>query len=80
MLSDYWLFADFKRMLVGSRFSSNEEAIAEVEAYFESCFTKNIVVFKLNVKIVMKILHYRLFESWNFLKSYAFVVNVRTRP
>ena len=34
--SDYWLFSDLKRMLQGERFGSNEEVIAEVEAYFES--------------------------------------------
>lgn len=34
--SDYWLFADFKRMLQGKRFGSNEEVIAETEAYFEA--------------------------------------------
>ena len=34
--SDYWLFADLKKMLQGKRFGSNEEVIAEVEAYFES--------------------------------------------
>ena len=35
-LSDYWLFADFKRMLQGKRFGSNEEVISETEAYFET--------------------------------------------
>ena len=34
--SDYWLFADFKRMLQGKRFGSNEEVISETEAYFEA--------------------------------------------
>ena len=34
--SDSWLFADLKKMLQGRRFGSNEEAIAETEAYFES--------------------------------------------
>ena len=33
--SDYWLFADLKRMLQRKRFGSNEEEIAETEAYFE---------------------------------------------
>ena len=33
--SDYWLFADLKRMLKGKRFGSNEEVISETEAYFE---------------------------------------------
>ena len=34
--SDYWLFADLKKMLQGKRFGSIEEVIAETEAYFES--------------------------------------------
>ena len=34
--NDYWLFADLKRKLQGKRFGSNEEMIAETEAYFES--------------------------------------------
>lgn len=34
--SDYYLFADLKRMLQGKRFGSNEEVIAETEAYFEA--------------------------------------------
>ena len=34
--SDYWLFSDFKKILQGKRFSSNEEVIAETEAYFEA--------------------------------------------
>ena len=33
--SDYWLFADINKMLAGKKFISNEEAIAETEAYFE---------------------------------------------
>ena len=31
--SDYWLLADLKKMLQGKRFGSNEEVIAETEAY-----------------------------------------------
>ena len=34
--SNYWLFADLKRMLQGKRFSSNEEVISEIEVYFEA--------------------------------------------
>ena len=34
--NDYYLFADPKRMLQGKRFGSNEEVIAETEAYFEA--------------------------------------------
>ena len=44
--SDYWLFADIKRILQGKRFGSNEEVISETEVYFEaedkSLFTKDI--------------------------------------
>ena len=32
--SNYWLFADLKKMLQGKRFGSNEEVISETEAYF----------------------------------------------
>ena len=32
--SDYWLFADLKKMLQGKRFVSNDEVIAETNAYF----------------------------------------------
>ena len=34
--SNYWLFADLKRMLQGKRFGSSEEVISETEAYFEA--------------------------------------------
>ena len=34
--SDYWLFANLKRMLQGKRFGFNEEFILETEAYFEA--------------------------------------------
>ena len=34
-LSDYWLFADLKKILQEKRFGSNEEVIAETNAYFE---------------------------------------------
>ena len=33
--SDFFLFADLKRMLAGKKFSTDEEVIAETEAYFE---------------------------------------------
>ena len=32
--SDYWLFANLKRILQGKRFFSNEEMISEIEAFF----------------------------------------------
>ena len=34
--SDYWLFADLKKIPQGRRFGSNEEVIAETKAYFEA--------------------------------------------
>ena len=34
--SDYWLFADLKRMLQRKIFSSNEEVKSETEVYFEA--------------------------------------------
>ena len=34
--SDYYLFADLKKMLQGKRFYSNEEVITETNAYFEA--------------------------------------------
>ena len=33
--SDYWLFAKLKKILRGKRFGSDEEVIAETEAYLE---------------------------------------------
>ena len=34
--SNYYLFVDFKRMLRGKRFGSNEKVIAETKAYFDA--------------------------------------------
>ncbi len=34
--SNYWIFADLKKMLQGKRFGSNEEVIAVTEAYLET--------------------------------------------
>ena len=34
--SNYWLFANLKKMLQGKRFGSNEEVIAETKANFEN--------------------------------------------
>ena len=34
--SDFFLFSDLKRMLVGKKFSADEEVIAETEVYFEA--------------------------------------------
>ena len=49
--SDYYLFADLKRMLQGKRFSSNEEVIAETKAYFE---TKDKSFYKICIEILEK--------------------------
>ena len=49
--NDYWLFADLKRMLVGKTFGSNEEAILETEASFE---TKDKSFFKKGIKSLEK--------------------------
>ena len=40
--SDYWLFADLKRMLQGKRIGSNEEMILETEAKDKSLYKKGI--------------------------------------
>ena len=34
--SNYWLFADLKKMLQEKRYGSNEEVISETEVYFEA--------------------------------------------
>ena len=52
--SDYWLFADLKKMLQGKRCGSNEEVIAETEAYFES---KNDTFYKKGIE--------KLEKRWN---------------
>ena len=49
--SDYYLFADLKRMLQGKRFGSNEEVIAETEAYFE---TKDKSFYKKGTEMLEK--------------------------
>ena len=48
---DYWLFADFKRMLEGKRFDSNEEVILETEAYFA---TKDKLFYKKGIELLEK--------------------------
>ena len=51
--SDYWLFADVKRMLQGKRFGSNEEVISETEEYFEA---KDKSFYKKSHQIVREVL------------------------
>ncbi|GFX81567.1 histone-lysine N-methyltransferase SETMAR [Trichonephila clavipes] len=46
--SDHWVLADLQEMLQGKRFGSNEEVIAEVEAYFDS---KNKSFYKKGIYI-----------------------------
>ena len=49
--SDYWLFTDFKRMLQGKRFGSNEEVILETETYFEA---KDKSFYKKGIELLEK--------------------------
>ena len=50
--SDYWLFADLKRMLQGKRFGSSEEVISETKAYFEA---KDKLFYKKGTKLLEKL-------------------------
>ncbi|KAF7271619.1 hypothetical protein GWI33_015524 [Rhynchophorus ferrugineus] len=46
--SDYFLFSYLKRMHAGKKFSSNEQVVAETEAYFEAkdkSYYKNDIVY-----------------------------------
>ena len=45
--SNYWLFADFKRMLQGKRFGSNEDVISKIDTYFE---VKDKLFFEKGIK------------------------------
>ena len=47
--SDYWLFADLKRIFQGKRFGSNEEVILETEAYFEA---KDKLFYKKDIELL----------------------------
>ena len=49
--SNYWLFADLKRMLQEKRFGSNEEVISETEVYFEA---KDKLFYKKGIKFLEK--------------------------
>ena len=51
--SNYWLFADLKRMLQGKRFGSNEKVISETEVYFKA---KDQLFYKKRHQIVRKAL------------------------
>ena len=50
--SDYYLFADLKKMLQGKRFYSNEEVITETNAYFEA---KDKSVYKKGIEMLEKL-------------------------
>ena len=49
--SDYFLFADLKRMLQWKTFCSNEEVIAETETYFE---VKDKSFYKKDIEMLVK--------------------------
>ena len=49
--SNYWLFADLKRMLQGKRFGSNEEVISEIEVYFDA---KDKSFYKKGIELLKK--------------------------
>ena len=49
--SDYWLFADHKRIIHRKRFGSNDEVILETEAYFEA---KDKLFYKKGIELLEK--------------------------
>ena len=49
--SNYWLFADRKRMLQKKRFGSNEEVVLETEDYFA---TKDKLFYKKGIRSLEK--------------------------
>ena len=53
--SDYWTFADLKRMLQGKRLGSNKEVISETETYFEA---KNKLFYKKGIELLEKRWHH----------------------
>ena len=50
-VSNYWLFAEFKRILQAKRFGSNEEVILETEMYFEA---KDKLFYKKGIELLEK--------------------------
>ena len=62
--SDYYLFANLKKMLPGKRFGSNKEVIVRTEAYFES---SNKSFYKKSIKMLEK----RWNESITFEGDYV---------
>ncbi|XP_018342136.1 PREDICTED: histone-lysine N-methyltransferase SETMAR-like [Trachymyrmex septentrionalis] len=50
--SDYYLFPHLKRWLQGKRFRSNEEVIAEIEAYFEGTKRLNVSYYRKGIEIL----------------------------
>ena len=49
--SDYWLFADLKRILRGKRLGSNKEVISETKAYFKA---KDKSFYKKGIELLEK--------------------------
>jgi len=81
-LSDYYLFPNLKRWLQRKRFTSNEEVIAETEAYFEgldvSYYRKSIEMLE-NRYIKCIALEDNLRNKYNFAqKTLVFIKNLRT--
>ena len=85
--SDYYQFVDLKRMLQGKRFGSNEEVIAETEAYFEakykSFYKKGIEMLKKRwneciTLDMLTILTMLINEVEFFLKGVVLLVILRT--
>ena len=83
--SDYWLFTDLKKKLQGKRFGSNEEVVAETEAYFESndeSFSKkslnsfkSVVMNVLLLKKTMLRLRKNAIESIAFLSKIMYITD-----
>jgi len=73
-LSDYYLFSNLKRWLQGKRFTSNEEVIAETEAYFEgldvSYYRKGIKMLE-NIPSVSPLKATMLRNKYNFAQKNA---------
>ena len=66
--SDYWLFADLKKMLQGKRFSSNEKVIAETEAYFEG---KDKSFYKKGIEKLVKPWNKCITLKGNYVDEYS---------
>ena len=65
---NYWLSADLIKMLQGKRFGSNEEVIAETEAYFES---KGESFYKKNIEKLEKRWNECITLDGNYVDEYS---------